>query len=500
MNKTITIDDLKSYIKGDTSIDTLLNLKVLTVRTHKALTRLNVNTAKDIHHVTVSDLLRLPNVGRKTVYEVRQFQNSFAHINVTDEDFIDCVQVMPLSRVDLYFLQDEQFEFVKNYWETNDALPAAFILYHYIITSTVRNDIIKRDRHGLDPDKNPMTLEELGHRFEITRERARQICCKPVKLPECLYMCRSQLRDLFPEEYFCFDLNDFAYITEKENIPGGVHTLANLFSCLFNFVVATSFVPDGTCYIVRRRLLETYPLKIAFKHIDTAFRLSPAAAAKMSLDNLVRINRNKIVFHELEKVFEEYINYHYSDLLQEFDNQVEIETSDILNENSREEESQKLQSDETEFSEEDLLPAFEKFKDAVNNIYVSSKEGESAPHKPIFLLTIIELIRSKKVTENKFPYNELLEDTFKAVWNKFNNRTIYFPNLHSPFTTLVWDGFWKVKTKSDVTRLTNSPSWLKREVEYGYLEEEFYNVLQVTTYRNKLRYAIIKNFSLKNKW
>lgn len=151
-------------------------------------------------------------------------------------------------------------------------------------------------------------------------------------------------------------------------------------------------------------------------------------------------------------------------------------------------------------TQDDSEVTYSKYRDKIKAIYVSSKDGQSAPHKPIFLLALIDLIGRKKVADNRFGFNMDLQTSFSAMWKKFNNRTKYSENMCSPFTSLLMDGFWHLSTKSKDPKISNSAAWIKREVQYAFLDQELFDLLRIKTYRNKLRYLIISEFSLNNAW
>ena len=62
-----------------------------------------------------------------------------------------------------------------------------------------------------------------------------------------------------------------------------------------------------------------------------------------------------------------------------------------------------------------------------------------APHKPVLLLSIIELIESGQVVENKILVSPELAEIFLKYWRRVTNRK---PDLAMPFFHLKSDKFW----------------------------------------------------------
>jgi putative restriction endonuclease len=114
------------------------------------------------------------------------------------------------------------------------------------------------------------------------------------------------------------------------------------------------------------------------------------------------------------------------------------------------------------------------------NLNVSkTKERGTANHKPILILSVLELITQQSIVENQiFISNELIE-TFKQYWSIIVTGFSYTDALHYPFVHLQRDGFWKVKFKDtyegERIKTTNK---LKEKVEYAYLDDELFDLLQ----------------------
>ncbi len=108
-----------------------------------------------------------------------------------------------------------------------------------------------------------------------------------------------------------------------------------------------------------------------------------------------------------------------------------------------------------------------------------TKERGTANHKPILILSVLELITQQSIVKNQiFVSNELIK-TFKRYWSILVTDSIYTDALHYPFVHLRREGFWHVKFKNtyegDRIKTTNK---LKEKVEYAYLDNELFALLQ----------------------
>ena len=109
-----------------------------------------------------------------------------------------------------------------------------------------------------------------------------------------------------------------------------------------------------------------------------------------------------------------------------------------------------------------------------------TKERGTANHKPILILSVVELITQQSIVENLiFVSNELIE-TFKKYWSILVAGSIYTDALHYPFFHLRREGFWHLKfrdTYNEGERIKTTNK-LKEKVEYAYLDSELFELLQ----------------------
>ena len=71
----------------------------------------------------------------------------------------------------------------------------------------------------------------------------------------------------------------------------------------------------------------------------------------------------------------------------------------------------------------------------------SNKGFGKAPHKPILLISIIQLIRNNVITTNRIFITPELVLSFKSNWNNLVN-TGHTPNFSLPFFHLKNEQFW----------------------------------------------------------
>ena len=140
-----------------------------------------------------------------------------------------------------------------------------------------------------------------------------------------------------------------------------------------------------------------------------------------------------------------------------------------------------------------------------------NKELGDAPHQPILLLSIIDLIAQGKIQENKIEVSEQLKYQFNRSWNilktykndrGLNNR---IPDLNYPFIALENSHFWYVKyneeekqRRQEQIKNRRIPKNRKKKpqakdfkdlqklVEYAYLDEELFELLQNVESRKQI--------------
>ncbi|MGL5080669.1 MAG: hypothetical protein ACRC8A_04210 [Microcoleaceae cyanobacterium] len=118
-----------------------------------------------------------------------------------------------------------------------------------------------------------------------------------------------------------------------------------------------------------------------------------------------------------------------------------------------------------------------------------------APHKPILLLSVIELIRREIITENKIFLTSELITTFLKYWLYFGSEN-HNPDISRPFFFMRSGKFWHLWPNPGYSKLLASKVKLKtfaevdRAVKYAYLDEDLFDLLQIPKTRASLILAL----------
>ena len=132
---------------------------------------------------------------------------------------------------------------------------------------------------------------------------------------------------------------------------------------------------------------------------------------------------------------------------------------------------------------------------------IDRTHGEPAPHKPILLLAVIDLMEEGAINENKIYPSPLLVETFLKYWYLVRDDR---PRIEYPFKYLKSEKFWHLHAKEGQyeklvkNREFNSFSQLAETIDYASLDEELFVYLQYLATREVLRYTIIQKYFLKH--
>jgi putative restriction endonuclease len=113
-----------------------------------------------------------------------------------------------------------------------------------------------------------------------------------------------------------------------------------------------------------------------------------------------------------------------------------------------------------------------------SNLRRDSKNG-GAPHKPILLLSIIELVQKGEIINNRIEITPELVLEFKNNWSKLVTSQ-HHPNFALPFFHMKSEPFWKLVTKTGmILPITSSNSVksfnsLKESIAFAEMDKELF--------------------------
>lgn len=146
-------------------------------------------------------------------------------------------------------------------------------------------------------------------------------------------------------------------------------------------------------------------------------------------------------------------------------------------------------------------PEWKNWLERLYNLRREKRGAHERPHKPVLLLSIIDLIDHGLIVENSVPLSGELVATFRRYFNVVRSANDV-PTIQNPFYFLCGDGFWHLVPSSDQPPLyvrgsvSRAPSVaeLRRRVACGRFDTELWALLREPVSRHQLREALIARY------
>lgn len=126
----------------------------------------------------------------------------------------------------------------------------------------------------------------------------------------------------------------------------------------------------------------------------------------------------------------------------------------------------------------------------------NKRKGETAPHKAVLLLAVMEEVRRGYITNGFIPLNDSMVDAFKREWRKYVGESFLFnPVFETPFFHLDNEPFWDL--------MKREPFHAQREYSLSRLRENFYGAkipdelceyMADDAFRLKLKQALLDKY------
>lgn len=153
----------------------------------------------------------------------------------------------------------------------------------------------------------------------------------------------------------------------------------------------------------------------------------------------------------------------------------------------------------------ETLDAYIALFDQMNRAVV---KGYRAPHKPLLLLSIIELIDEGKIVSNKIRLSDELIRKFSDLWKRYvddgcdvnamivadgidlmiGHKYPFKCNIANPFFHLNHESFWTlIESKNYVKKSVYSIKNLQICYEYAVISDDLFELMKDTNIRNKMQ-------------
>jgi putative restriction endonuclease len=128
---------------------------------------------------------------------------------------------------------------------------------------------------------------------------------------------------------------------------------------------------------------------------------------------------------------------------------------------------------------------FSYYKKCFSTLHTAKSQGYSAPHKPLLLLSIIDLVERGIIRNNRIELSDALIATFKSTTARYiGHSPLFTPNIGQPFYHLQHEPFWHLvpmETSAEYDIAADSST------DYGKMSVSY----AISTLRTTYRYAII---------
>jgi len=132
------------------------------------------------------------------------------------------------------------------------------------------------------------------------------------------------------------------------------------------------------------------------------------------------------------------------------------------------------------------------------NLRRDKRGSHERPHKPVLLLSILDLLDKGRLKRNEVPLNDDLIKTFRRYFDAVRQHDDK-PTIENPYYFLSGDGFWTLKKDGagelyQVGNATSPPSMKILRAAAGHFDPDLWRLIQDPISRNQLREALITRY------
>ena len=141
------------------------------------------------------------------------------------------------------------------------------------------------------------------------------------------------------------------------------------------------------------------------------------------------------------------------------------------------------------------------YDEMLKQLKLGFRDGKVATSKPVYVLSIIECIDTKQLTENKIYFNNKdIRTHYKNLSERYRGQitTAFLPFFIRPFYHLssepFYDLIWKEDDVPPLKSHTPSGKYLRENLAYAKLDDDLWELLQDKENREYLKQTIINRY------
>ena len=141
------------------------------------------------------------------------------------------------------------------------------------------------------------------------------------------------------------------------------------------------------------------------------------------------------------------------------------------------------------------------YAEMFRNLSTGVQNGKKLPHKAVLLFSILKLVGTGTINENKIDLGKTIASSFATTWDTFQLGP-KIPSIWIPFWYMKSEPFWHFKALADVIILQNllcfaghpSVGQMRNVIKYAYVDEQLFSQMQDSNERIKLKDALIETY------
>lgn len=127
--------------------------------------------------------------------------------------------------------------------------------------------------------------------------------------------------------------------------------------------------------------------------------------------------------------------------------------------------------------------------------------GRKLPHKAILLISVMHLIETGVIEENKIPLEKRISSVFISTWKQYFKEA-KVPSVWTPFWYMKSESYWHFKSNGNdrllegLLNFAGHPSigQMRAVIKFAYLDDNLFRYIQNEEERKRLKEVLIKTY------